>query len=781
MKKLILAAMALFALASLASAIGDACTIPGQPSTCSGGSPPYSGDFCINFTRQDIGGAWVGQIACNCLKNTLGNSPTTCSGASDCCPTFGCDVNKRCGSLKILDEMCNPQTQNCESTLFCLSGGGATGVCKPKGDSGAPCTRNYACKSGLVCGLQGYCASPYTLGQDCVPVSSPEDEQCAGGLFCNMSKPGRQQQAKCADKRADGELCEQDKWCTSGRCWNPLGAHFEMKCIPTSIGKPNMGACYSHAECYSPDGCSAYGSCRQFILLPFDAQCKHDRECLTEKCAGGKCEFRDVGEECEDELQCRPELDCIRNFAKGTAVCDYIDAGSDPVVSRMPADLAGGNGYMFSVKVKNEGRDDTDNSMTLLLEFMGPDGSVVSSSSRTIPKPLASKAEYSTTDSFSCRGNGFYSYRASLTDVTPERLKLSILHSKERETATVPVQCGGCSRNNDWLPAALLALLAGFAIVAIMFMGAQMASSQGLKTHAFEELGALIVSAVLVGLLATSVIGVDEQLYKVACNLAGGPGACIQASEPRTLAYEVANRNNALARNVMDMSMGANQMISTEASKSAFCSMLGVGLSVGGCSSWGVARGPIVQTISAAGFASADSHSKIVLLSVACSAALTLFMPLGLVLRAFRFTRGAGSFIIGLSLALYMVFPLAIVAGDAVVNSFMQSGIAQNDAKLGKALQNVNSLGDAKSAPSVVPLILGADTMCDASNPKEDNLKRALLLADSPQISDAALLLVLLRGPFETLFAIALTLVAARAFAHALGTEIEVSQLARLS
>jgi hypothetical protein len=52
---------------------------------------------------------------------------------------------------------------------------------------------------------------------------------------------------------------------------------------------------------------------------------------------------------------------------------------------------------------------------------------------------------------------------------------------------------------------------------------------------------------------------------------------------------------------------------------------------------------------------------------------------------------------------------------------------------------------------------------------------------NSPVISDAAILAVMLRGPFETLVAIAATLAGARGIAQALGSEIELYQLARLS
>lgn len=781
MRKILIVALLLFALAPQVQAIGTSCAQPGGVSGCTGASnPPYSGNFCINLSRQDSSGAWVQQIACNCLVGTLNNIPTACRQATDCCPTFGCDANWRCGQLAGLGAGCNPDTQNCASGLYCnppSSGAGGPGTCIAQGGQGSPCAHNYACASGFVCGITGTCALPYSAGAKCNP-STPEDNQCAAGLFCNVSAqvPGKPE-ARCASKLANGKDCDQDSQCTSGRCWNPPGAILYKVCMDAgAIAKPNSQNCYSHAECYSQN-CTAFGVCKQFLLGGNGTICANDWECITEKCDTGACRYRQDGEDCGQNLQCEKPMECIKDWTGGTSKCGYPDAGSDPVIAGISAS-GSGNGYAVEVKFANLGRDATNASITLDTKLLDMAGNTVSSNSVLVPAPIPSGLEVFYPDSVSCPQDGFYTYKAELTDVEFPRLNISRQHSKVRESASVPLQCGGCAKNQDWLPVTMIALLFGVGLVAAIYMAAYFMSSQGMKTHALEEIGALLVTAILLGILVGGMPEIDRQGYNVACGLAGG--SCPSAPDARALAFEVVNRNTALVVSAMDMGIHMNEEISRQASKSGFCSMLGVGLSVGGCSSWGVARGPVVQTITAAGFASADQYSKIALLTAACSAALPLFLPLGIVLRSLRFTRGAGNFIIAMSVALYVVFPIAIVAADGMVNQFFLSSVAKGDPKFASTLQNVNSMDAARIAPPIMPIATWENT-CDGANPQEDALKKMLDNVNDPRTTDATLLMIILRGPFETLFAIAVTLAAARGFAQALGTEIEVSQLARLS
>lgn len=113
-----------------------------------------------------------------------------------------------------------------------------------------------------------------------------------------------------------------------------------------------------------------------------------------------------------------------------------------------------------------------------------------------------------------------------------------------------------------------------------------------------------------------------------------------------------------------------------------------------------------VQILSTAAISATVQAS--VLMFVAASA-LTVILPLGLVLRSFYPTRVLGSFLIALTIGLYIIFPLTYLVNATIASYYgtasSQSGIATltSDAEsiksraLGYASQNLNSTTDAIS------------------------------------------------------------------------------------
>jgi hypothetical protein len=61
------------------------------------------------------------------------------------------------------------------------------------------------------------------------------------------------------------------------------------------------------------------------------------------------------------------------------------------------------------------------------------------------------------------------------------------------------------------------------------------------------------------------------------------------------------------------------------------------------------------------------------LIEIALNYALTLIMPLGIILRTFKFTRGAGGFLIAAGIAMHILLPLGILSVDLLGDTFKAS------------------------------------------------------------------------------------------------------------
>lgn len=70
--------------------------------------------------------------------------------------------------------------EECQGDAYCSITAACPGTCQAYGGSGAACTRDQACQSGLRCG-NGTCQAPGGVGASCQGTTGVE---CAGGLIC---------------------------------------------------------------------------------------------------------------------------------------------------------------------------------------------------------------------------------------------------------------------------------------------------------------------------------------------------------------------------------------------------------------------------------------------------------------------------------------------------------------------------------------------------------------------------------------------------------------------
>ena len=195
-----------------------------------------------------------------------------------------------------------------------------------------------------------------------------------------------------------------------------------------------------------------------------------------------------------------------------------------------------------------------------------------------------------------------------------------------------------------------------------------------------------------------------------------------------------------------------------EASEGIYCNFLGVGFSLVNCSPLNAFRGSLTTAAFATSAALADIYAQQALLSLARDAAFAFLIPLGLFFRCFKTSRGAGGALIAIGFGFYTAYPVMIVA-------------------------NANLLhGSNPSSPSIGLPSVGT---CDPSETNVD-VSRGQMTGFAGKLTDFGLVesteyVVLVRIILSSILDLIVTLGFIRAFAHILGSEIDISALARIS
>jgi len=116
-----------------------------------------------------------------------------------------------------------------------------------------------------------------------------------------------------------------------------------------------------------------------------------------------------------------------------------------------------------------------------------------------------------------------------------------------------------------------------------------------------------------------------------------------------------------------------DRKISIEGSKALQCSILGMGYSVSGCGGYSMLATPLSMSGSIVGFAIGELSAMERLISIAEAYALNLLLPLGIVLRTLRITRGAGGLLIALAISLYIMLPAGIIFTEELYDTFVSN------------------------------------------------------------------------------------------------------------
>lgn len=388
------------------------------------------------------------------------------------------------------------------------------------------------------------------------------------------------------------------------------------------------------------------------------------------------------------------------------------------------------------------------------------------------------------------------------------------------EEAVVPPQ------TSSWQPAVAAALMLNVGVLLLVFMVVNALRLEQFRAMLYDEAGHLVVTILIVALLVAGLSDITNVSKGITCGF--GAGACEEHPRsqevlagstfcptlkpqfnrqdsplicPAGSVMDWAKRVNvnrvALLGEQMQRAIEFNSKIGAVSSVSAFCNLMGTGLTVAGCSGYGVMRGPVGQLVMASGIGLMELRVQQILLALAENYALALLLPLGLLLRCLHFTRKAGGTLIAIALALYVVLPPSILLSQALVDGFV--GGYGTLAQLERGYPNLNFDYNALSAG-----MRGSAVMeCDPSEPDEQNFINKVnglqaskdidgnpastasdkinTLEAGSSVSERVIFLVLVRTLLMDALVLTMLIMAVRVLGKLLGTEIEVSAIARLS
>ncbi|MFA6214352.1 MAG: hypothetical protein WC717_03675 [Candidatus Micrarchaeia archaeon] len=301
-----------------------------------------------------------------------------------------------------------------------------------------------------------------------------------------------------------------------------------------------------------------------------------------------------------------------------------------------------------------------------------------------------------------------------------------------------------------------LALLIPVAVVAVAYMASYAFNAPSLRAILQDELLQIIATGAIALTLVGTQLAVDEYVVAVLKG-AGATGETIESAMDAAQGT-LASLKTGTAGALSNM-QGVSIALGREASKGVFCNFLGVGFTISNCSPYNAYRGSLTAAAFTTTVALSDTYAQDYLLSLARAYGFSVLIPLGLLFRCFKASRAAGGALIAIGFGFYTVYPAVILATDNLLH------------------------GGVPPGPPVLPSL--SEGACD---PMETEVSTSLnqfreygdQLTEYMQMKDMAYF-VLVRVLFLSILNLIITLSFIRAFAHMIGSEIDVSSLARIS
>ncbi len=214
-----------------------------------------------------------------------------------------------------------------------------------------------------------------------------------------------------------------------------------------------------------------------------------------------------------------------------------------------------------------------------------------------------------------------------------------------------------------WQSVAMMALFVSITLLAAVFAVSMGIQSETLKVLAKDEFYQLIALAIMIAVL----FGSDGILNLISQNSA------LTYSQPtlQDAAIVSLEETQETLGDYLSSISSADNKIAKEASKATSCTVAGGGYSVSACGGFTMMGTPFSLSGSIVGYAIAEISSAKTIVELAKNYALAFLLPLGIILRTFKFSRGAGGFLIAFGISAYLFIPAGVIFVDMLNEQFV--------------------------------------------------------------------------------------------------------------
>jgi hypothetical protein len=310
-----------------------------------------------------------------------------------------------------------------------------------------------------------------------------------------------------------------------------------------------------------------------------------------------------------------------------------------------------------------------------------------------------------------------------------------------------------------WQGTAGMALAASFGLLGAIYAVGVAFGIGELQMTAKEELFQLIA----MGIMAAMLVGGDTVINAISTNEAftGSDADTLQEAARNSIDETLTN-----VTTIMDSISGIDKSVAVQGSKSSSCSILGMGYSVSGCGSYTMLATPLSMAGGITGFAVGELYTMKRLIQLSEQFAFPFLLPLGIVLRTFKFTRGAGGLLIALAISLHILLPIGIIFNDMLGATFLNppGGSADDNELVAPYKESLGSV----------------DLDCNAGDTDEGNENDALegynTMRSNLKVYLNTLLVQATLGPILALLMMSTGL---RTLTSIMGAEVDVSAVSR--
>ncbi|MDD5171782.1 MAG: hypothetical protein PHF60_01980 [Candidatus ainarchaeum sp.] len=223
-----------------------------------------------------------------------------------------------------------------------------------------------------------------------------------------------------------------------------------------------------------------------------------------------------------------------------------------------------------------------------------------------------------------------------------------------------------------------------------------------------------------------------------------------------------------------------DKAISVEASRGGQCSLFGMGYSVTACGGYSMLAAPLSMAGSISGFAMAEVAAMRRLVEITIDYGLSFILPLGIILRTFKMTRGAGGFLIALAVSMHIMLPAGIIFNSMLAETFLADSVASADypsSPQGVTIMECEPLNTRGSiGDSIVTAFASLGTNIDTDS---NEGKAAQAYKDMRGSIRSYLYVLLIEATIGPIIALLLMIGSLRALSVAAGTDVDVSAISR--